>query len=141
MYNNIYMNHLLNIVFLWLGLYFTLPNIRQCGPQGCYDKIALMVVALILQVIFHITTKSLINNNNKKPLFPYLKEAINEGMLKGTLVLLGYLVFMDLLAGDSRFLQTLATSTSLINENTIEATMMVLPVVFLTGLGCFLTPY
>lgn len=135
------MNHLVNLVFLWIALYFSLPLIKNCGPNGCYDKLVLVVVVLGLQSLFHVISRSLINKNNKKPLFAYIKETLNVSLMKGCLVLLGYLIFMDLTDGESDLLRQLEESTTLLNERTLEVSTMLLPTFVLTGFKCFLAPY
>lgn len=135
------MNHLVNLVFLWIALYLSLPLIKNCGPNGCYDKLILVVVVLGLQSLFHVISRSLINKNNKKPLFAYIKETLNVSLMKGSLVLLGYLIFMDLTDGESDLLRQLEESTTLLNERTLEVSTMLLPTFVLTGFKCFLAPY
>ena len=135
------MNHLVNLIVLWLGLYYSLPLIKNCGPNGCYDKLTLVIVVFGLQSLFHIISKSIINRNNKKKLIPYIKEILNASLMKGCLVLLGYLMFMDLIDGESELLLRLENSTKYLNERTLEIFVMLLPTFVLIGFKCFLAPY
>lgn len=120
------MNKLINLIYLWIAFYFILPNIKNCGPNGCYDPFILLGVSFVVQSIYHI----FLDFMNKKKIKPSV--VIRETIIKSLLIVLGSLIYGDLLSDESSFLKNIKEATVILNSQTIETTLMTLPILITT---------
>ena len=128
------MNQLINIIYLFAALNFILPKLTEMTQDPIYTKLLIVVAVLGLETIFdalsRIIRKEKITLNN----------ILDKSLMHSLLVLLGFLLFNDIRQSRS-IMSKIPGLIGVIDIQSTQLVIMLLPIILFTTSKCFLRPY
>ena len=131
------MNSLINLIVLWVVLYFTLENIIENNQNPFMRKMYLVVIVLATQMIYR--TFLHIAKLNKDKNFNIL-DKIDESFNRSLLVLLGYMILNDL-SGSTNLISRIEGLSVLIKLDWFKVLFITIPYFAYSIIKCLLTPH
>lgn len=131
------MNSLINLIVLWIVLYFTLENIIEKDQNPYMKKVYLVGIVLATQLIYRTILHIAKLNKNKN--FNIL-DRIDESFNRSLLVLMGYMILNEVQTSNilSTRIEGLNTLTQLYWFRILFITM---PYFIYSIVKCLLTPH
>jgi len=128
------MNRLLNIIYLWFGLFYTLPIVNNYSDNNpIYQKLYLLIAVISLQVVFKFLSNVINKKRNK------LVKLINNSIYKSLLVLLGFLIYQDIKLSPN-LTNNIPGLSNIIDNSWVEVSLLITPIFIAGTMECLLTP-
>ena len=130
------MNPLLNLIYICVTYYFLLPKIYEYSDNTLIRQGAIVISALVLQLIFH----SIIKIIKRKSFTQDFGKLRDVSIMNSLLIFLGFLLVNDI-KESPELLSYLPGLDQIISSRLTTIIFMVIPFIFMKTSKCFLKTY